>query len=133
MISGMADVPLQFQPGSDWVYGCSTDVLGGVVEVASGMPYEEFLKERIFKPLKMKDTDFYVPESKANRFAANYNYRDGKLTMIDDPTTSKYLEEPAFKSPGGGLCSTATDYMRFLLMIEKEGSLRGRNIYQKRA
>ena len=77
MINGMGDVLCSFSRDPDWVYGCSTDVLGGVVEVASGMPFDKFLKERIFKPLKMKDTDFYVPADKVNRFAANYNYREG--------------------------------------------------------
>ena len=133
MMNGMGEVPLQFQPGSDWVYGCSTDVLGGVVEVASGMPFDKFLEERIFKPLKMKDTGFYVPAEKVDRFAANYNYRKGKLTMIDDPKTSSYLENPAFKSGGGGLCSTATDYMRFLLMIENGGKFEGNKYLSKKS
>jgi CubicO group peptidase (beta-lactamase class C family) len=133
MMNGMSEVPLQFQPGSDWVYGCSTDVLGGVVEVASGMPFDKFLEKRIFKPLKMKDTGFYVPAEKVNRFAANYNYRKGKLTMIDDPKTSSYLENPVFKSGGGGLCSTATDYMRFLLMIENGGKFEGKKYLSKKS
>ena len=133
MMNGMGEVPLQFQPGSDWVYGCSTDVLGGVVEVASGMPFDKFLEERIFKPLKMKDTGFYVPADKVNRFAANYNYRKGKLTKIDDPKTSRYLESPAFKSGGGGLCSTATDYMRFLMMVENGGKFEGKRYLTKKS
>ncbi len=133
MINGMDKVPLQFQPGSDWVYGCSTDVLGGVVEVASGMPFDEFLEKRIFKPLKMKDTGFYVPANKVKRFAANYNFRKGKLTMIDDPKTSRFLENPAFKSGGGGLCSTASDYMRFLLMIANGGKFEGKRYLTKKS
>jgi CubicO group peptidase (beta-lactamase class C family) len=133
MMNGMGEVPLQFQPGSDWVYGCSTDVLGGVVEVASGMPFDKFLEKRIFKPMKMKDTGFYVPADKVDRFATNYNYRKGKLTMIDDPKTSSYLENPAFKSGGGGLCSTATDYMRFLLMIENGGKFEGKKYLSKKS
>ena len=84
MVSGMNKVPLLFHPGTDWVYGCSTDVLGGVVEVASGISLDQFFRERIFKPLKMVDTGFYIPTTKANRFAANYNYKDGKLTLKDD-------------------------------------------------
>jgi len=68
-----------------------------------------------------------------NRFAANYNYRKGKLTMIDDPKTSSYLENPAFKSGGGGLCSTATDYMRFLLMIENGGKFEGKKYLSKKS
>ena len=133
MINGMDKVPLQFQPGSDWVYGCSTDVLGGVVEVASGMPFDEFLEERIFKPLKMKDTGFYIPANKVKRFAANYNYRKGMLTMIDNPKTSRFLENPVFKSGGGGLCSTASDYMRFLLMIANGGKFEGKRYLTKKS
>ena len=133
MVSGMDKVPLLFQPGTDWVYGCSTDVLGGVVEVASGMPLDQFFQERIFKPLQMVDTEFYVPANKADRFAANYNYKDGMLTLKDDPKTSRYLENPAFKSGGGGLCSTASDYMRFLLMIENGGQFDGKRYLKKKS
>jgi CubicO group peptidase (beta-lactamase class C family) len=133
MVNGMEKVPLLFQPGSDWVYGCSTDVLGGVVEVASGVSLDRFFKERIFKPLHMEDTGFYVPANKADRFAANYNYKDGKLTLKDDPKKSRYLENPAFKSGGGGLCSTASDYMRFLLMIENGGKLDGAKLLKKKS
>ena len=133
MVNGMDRVPLLFQPGSDWVYGCSTDVLGGVVEVASGIPLDRFLKERILKPLHMEDTGFFVPANKADRFAANYNYKYGKLTLKDDPKKSRYLQNPAFKSGGGGLCSTASDYMRFLLMIENGGKLDGKRYLKKKS
>ena len=133
MVHGMSKIPLVFHPGSDWVYGCSTDVLGGVVEVASGMPFDQFLKLRILEPLKMKDTDFYVPASKVGRFAANYNYKEGKLTLKDDPKTSRYLENPIFKSGGGGLCSTASDFMRFLLMIANGGKLEGKKFLEKKS
>jgi CubicO group peptidase (beta-lactamase class C family) len=133
MVSGMDKVPLLFQPGTDWVYGCSTDVLGGVVEVASGIPLDQFFRERIFKPLQMKDTEFYVPADKTDRFAANYNYKDGMLTLKDDPKTSRYLANPAFKSGGGGLCSTASDYMRFLLMIENGGKFDGKRYLKKKS
>jgi CubicO group peptidase (beta-lactamase class C family) len=133
MVSGMNKVPLLFHPGTDWVYGCSTDVLGGVVEVASGMSLDQFFKERIFKPLNMVDTEFYVPADKSDRFAANYNYKDGKLTLKDDPKSSQYLQAPAFKSGGGGLCSTASDYMRFLLMIENGGRLDGAKLLKKKS
>ena len=133
MMNGIDRIPLLFDPGSDWVYGCSTDVLGGVVEVASGMPFDRFLKERILEPLGMKDTDFYVPADKVGRFAANYNYKDGKLTLKDDPKTSRYLENPTFKSGGGGLCSTASDYMRFLLMIANGGKFEGQRYLKKKS
>ena len=133
MVNGMDKVPLLFQPSTDWVYGCSTDVLGGVVEVASGMPLDQFFQERIFKPLQMVDTEFYVPADKTDRFAANYNYKNGKLSLKDDPKTSRYLENPAFKSGGGGLCSTASDYMRFLLMIENGGKWDGVKLLKKKS
>ena len=133
MVHGMSKVPLVFHPGSDWVYGCSTDVLGGVVEVASGIPFDQFLKVRILEPLKMKDTDFYVPKGKVGRFAANYKYKEGKLTLKDDPKTSRYLENPTFKSGGGGLCSTASDYMRFLLMIANGGKFEGKRYLKKKS
>lgn len=133
MVHGMSKVPLVFHPGSDWVYGCSTDVLGGVVEVASGMPFDQFLKVRILEPLKMNDTDFYVPAAKAERLAANYNYKDEKLTLKDDPKTSRFLENPTFKSGGGGLCSTASDYMRFLLMIANGGKFEGKRYLKKKS
>jgi CubicO group peptidase (beta-lactamase class C family) len=97
------------------------------------MSLDQFFRDRIFKPLKMKDTGFYVPANKAVRFAAIYNYKDGKLTLKDDPKTSKYLENPVFKSGGGGLCSTASDYMRFLLMIENGGRLDGAKLLKKKS
>ena len=103
------------------------------MEVASGMPFDQFLKLRILEPLKMKDTDFYVPASKVGRFAANYNYKEGKLTLKDDPKTSRYLENPIFKSGGAGLCSTASDYMRFLLMIANGGKLEGQKFLKKKS
>ena len=81
----------------------------------------------------MKDTDFYVPADKVGRFAANYNYKDGKLTLKDDPKTSRYLENPTFKSGGGGLCSTASDYMRFLLMIANGGKFEGQRYLKKKS
>ncbi|MFK7768060.1 MAG: serine hydrolase domain-containing protein [Mariniblastus sp.] len=117
-------LPLTSQPGTDWEYGISIDVLGRVVEVASGEKLEVFFKKRIFEPLGMPDTGFYVPAEKAERFAANYN-SDGKgnLTLKDDPTTSRYLKIPPFSGGGGGLVSTASDYMRFLLMIAGGGEL----------
>ena len=132
MMNGIEKVPLLFDPGSDWVYGCSTDVLGGVVEVASEMSLDHFFEERIFKPLKMKDTAFYVEEKKVGRFAANYNYRNGNLSLKDDPRKSRYLENPIFKSGGGGLCSTGTDYMRFLLMIGNGGNFEGKRYLSKK-
>tara|TARA_A100001391_G_scaffold203100_1_gene194517 strand:+ start:211 stop:2112 length:1902 start_codon:yes stop_codon:yes gene_type:complete len=122
--SRLADLPLLFEPGTDWHYGISTDVLGRVVEVASGLSLDEFFQTRIFAPLKMVDTGFWVPPNKVDRFAANYSRdKSGNLTILDAPQTSRYLAKPAFCSGGGGLVSTASDYMRFLLMIDGGGQL----------
>ena len=132
MMSGMSSVPLIFQPGTDWRYGVATDVLGGVVEVASGQKLDAFFQDRIFKPLGMKDTGFFVHKDKVDRFAVNYNYKEGRLSVKDAPKTSKYLENPTFLSGGGGLCSTADDYMRFLLMVSKEGKLGKERLLKKK-
>jgi len=132
MMSGMSTVPLVFQPGADWRYGCATDVLGGVVEVASGQKLDAFFRERIFKPLGMKDTGFFVPKDKVERLAVNYNYKDERLSVKDAPKTSKYLENPTFLSGGGGLCSTADDYARFLLMISNGGKLGKERLLKKK-
>lgn len=108
-------IPLMFDPGTDWEYGVSADILGGIVETVTGMPYREYLKENIFLPLGMHDTDFYVPVEKQHRFAAAYEPIDGKL--VRDETThlglNDYLTLPAFISGGAGLCSTIADYCRF--------------------
>ena len=129
MTKKMGQIPLSFEPGTDWQYGAGIDVLGRVVEVVSGQPLDVFLEERLFKPLGMTDTDFFVPEEKQPRFAANY-YSDGKGRMIlrDDPTKSGYLRKPGLLSGGGGLVGTTSDYMRFLLMIANDGQVGSQQI-----
>ncbi len=132
MTKKMGQIPLAFEPGTDWQYGAGIDVLGRVVEVVSGMPLDEFFTKRIFEPLGMTDTAFYVPADKQDRFATNY-YSDGKGRMIvrDDPTKSRYLLKPGLLSGGGGLVGTASDYMRFLLMIAGDGEFNGQRILSK--
>ena len=129
MKAKLGQMPLMFDPGQDWKYGASIDVLGHVVEAASGQPLDEFLHQRIFTPLGMADTGFYVPPDKQSRFAANY-YSEGRGRLIirDEPTKSLYLRKPGLLSGGGGLVGTATDYMRFLLMIEGNGQLQGTRV-----
>lgn len=129
MTTKLGQMPVAFDPGQDWTYGASIDVLGHVVEVVSGQPLDEFLHERIFGPLGMTDTGFYVPHEKQSRFAANY-YSDGKGRLIirDEPTASGYLSKPGLLSGGGGLVGTAADYMRFLLMVAGDGQVDGRRI-----
>ena len=126
-------VPLLFHPGDDWVYGVSIDVLGRLIEVKSGLPLDRFLKERIFRPLDMKDTGFFVPTTKIDRFASNYT-TDGKgqLTLRDDARKSPYLQNPVFLSGGGGLVSTTRDYARFLQMIAGGGQLQKTRLLKKK-
>ncbi len=126
MQAKLAKLPLAFEPGTDWHYGISIDVLGRVVEVASGMTLDEFFLKRIFEPLDLSDTGFYVPAEKVSRFATNYS-SDGKgtLTVLDSAANSRYLIQPPFFGGGGGLVSTARDYTRFLVMIANGGELNG--------
>ncbi|GFE80761.1 serine hydrolase [Steroidobacter agaridevorans] len=126
MIDGLAKLPLEASPGDVWNYSVSTDVLGYLVGKISGVPFEDFLRQRIFAPLGMVDTDFYVPAEKASRLAACYMLdKSGRLRLQDDPATSGYLRPPAFISGGGGLVSTAADYLRFCRMLLNGGALDG--------
>jgi len=137
MIDDLAKMPLEFSPGEAWNYSVSTDVIGYLVGKISGKPLERFLKERIFNPLGMNDTDFFVPADKALRFAACYSAdpqggmtfhateRKGTLTLQDDPTRSSFLSPPSFISGGGGLCSTSADYLTFCRALLNGGELGG--------
>ena len=101
-------------------------MLGYLIGKISGKPFEQFLKERILDPLGMTDTDFFVPATKAHRLAACYS-ADGKggMTLQDDPATSSYLQPPSLISGGGGLCSTAADYLTFCRALLGGGELGG--------
>jgi len=126
MIQKLAKIPLLYQPGTKWNYSVSTDVLGYLIEVISGKPLDVFLKERIFMPLKMIDTDFYVPKEKINRFAALYSIIPNEVPEITDkPETSNRSRPTTFFSGGGGLVSTATDYMIFAQMMLNKGEYNG--------
>lgn len=129
MCKRLAKLPLVFSPGMQWNYGHSTEVLGRIVEVASGMCLDSFFRQRIFEPLKMVDTDFYVPESKLNRLMACYmkNPVTGEVTMTDGAGEDSlaYKTQPTLLNAGGGLVSTLRDYHRFCLMLLQGGSLEG--------
>lgn len=133
MIAKLAKLPLEFSPGDAWNYSVATEVLGYLVGKISGMPLDAFLKKRIFEPLGMVDTGFHVPEEKADRFCACYAIgslgskiiADGSPVLQDDPRTSIFMKEPVFLSGGGGLLSTAADYMRFARMLLNGGKLDG--------
>ena len=125
MAKELGDIPLLHHPGDAWNYGMSTDVLGYLVEVVSGMPFAEFLKTRIFDPLGMVDTDFSVPENKADRYATLYEPTDdGGIKVLEDaPVSSGPLS--FHHSGGAGLLSTAADYLRFCQMMLNDGELDG--------
>jgi len=126
MIKRIAKLPLNSQPGSEWNYSIAVDVQGYIVQKLSGMPFEDFLQQRIFKPLKMVDTGFYVPADKIKRLAEFYEYgKDGQLQVVHGGLNHDFSAKPALPSGGGGLVSTASDYMRFCQMLLNGGKLDG--------
>ena len=128
MASELGKIPLYHDPGAAWNYGMSTDVLGYLVEVVSGMPFAEFLKNRIFEPLGMNDTAFSVPEEKADRYMTLYEpTEEGGIQVIENaPVSSGPLS--FFHSGGAGLQSTAADYLRFCQMLLNDGALDGQRL-----
>jgi CubicO group peptidase (beta-lactamase class C family) len=129
MILKLGQIPLLYQPGEQWHYSVSTDVLGYLIEVISGRPLDEFLKENIFDPLGMKDTGFSVPEGELDRIATIYRVsNEGKLVPNPNIDKQRYSKRPTFFSGGGGLFSTIGDYMNFCQMLLNKGELNGRRI-----
>jgi CubicO group peptidase (beta-lactamase class C family) len=126
MIEQLSKLPLEFSPGTAWNYSVSIDVMGYLVQKLSGMSFGEFLRTRLFEPLGMVDTAFYVPPEKIERFASCYQPKEGGgLKLQDDAGKSTYAEPPALEAGGGGLVSTAHDYMRFCRMMLHGGTLDG--------
>jgi len=127
MAQRLGELPLMYEPGEKWIYSLSIDVVGLVIERISGQKLDTFLQERIFTPLDMKDTGFFVPAEKMHRFTVNYNVqKDGALKQRDPANEkSKYAKKPGLLSGGGGLVSTARDYVRFLSMVQNDGTLHG--------
>jgi CubicO group peptidase (beta-lactamase class C family) len=114
MIELLGTLPLEFSPGEAWNYSVATDVLGWLVQVISGQPFEEFLAQRIFRPLGMVDTGFHVREGQGHRLTTCYQpTAKGGIAVQDQAETSGFLKRPSFISGGGGLVSTAADYLRF--------------------
>jgi CubicO group peptidase (beta-lactamase class C family) len=129
VVERAAGLPLLAQPGAAWNYSIATDVLGHLVAVHSGMPFERFLQERVLDPLGMEDTAFHVAPANLPRFAANYaRGEDGRATLLDDPQSSIFAKPRAIASGGGGLTGTARDYMRFCHMMLNKGELEGRRL-----
>jgi len=127
MVAQLAQIPLDFSPGTAWNYSVSIDVLGYLVEKLSGMSFGEFLRTRLFDPLGMKDTAFYVPSDDIERFTSCYQpeTQGSGLRLQDDGRESIYAKPPMLESGGGGLVSTAHDYLRFCRMMLNGGTLDG--------
>lgn len=136
MVKILGKIPLLYQPGSKWHYSIAADVLGRLIEVASGQSFDVFLAEQIFQPLGMHDTGFYVPEEKIDRFASMYGPKpSGGLQAIQAPeggtgnvSKTSFKQKPKFLSAGGGLVSTAADFVRFCLMLAGKGALAGKRL-----
>jgi len=130
MINELAKIPLTYQPSSRWVYSLSMDIQGYIIEKLSGTTLPEFMKQRLFEPLGMSDTGFYVPEEKRNRFAGLYGMSaEGKLIPTGKEVFQlPYDREPALPLGGGGLVATAADYFRFAQMLLNNGLLNGRRV-----
>ena len=135
IVARAAAQPLLAQPGAEWNYSIATDVLGHLVAVISGQSFDAFLQQRLLGPLGMTDTSFVVPPEKLPRFAANYApapkaasmppSSPGRLVQIDDPRDSRFSEPGKICSGGGGLVSTAGDYLRFCRMMLGQGTFEG--------
>jgi len=128
MMQKACGIPLLFQPGSQWEYGVSIDMLGALVEIVSGQPLDRFMQTRIFDPLKMVDTGFFVPENKLNRLVTAYSYVPGKglVGSPGGPAVDRYKKGGVtLLSGGGGLVSTVSDYLRFATMLARGGALGG--------
>jgi CubicO group peptidase (beta-lactamase class C family) len=119
----VGSLPLMHQPGEKWMYHTGSDILGVLVARAAGMSLEAFLQERIFAPLGMKDTAFSVPEAKLDRLATSYqtDAKTGRLAVYDEARGGRWARPPVFQSGGGGLVSTADDYLAFGRMMLNHG------------
>ena len=134
LVEATAAQPLVFQPGTRWNYSVSTDVLGRLVEIWSGVPLDTFLAERIFAPLGMGDTGFQVRDGQGQRLASNYVQADaGGLALAEPADESRFLEPAVTLSGGGGLVSTASDYLRFMRMLRGHGALEGARILGRKS
>ncbi len=125
MIAQLQGLPLEYAPGTAWIYSVAIDVAGYLIQVISGLPLGDFIRREILVPLKMADTDFVVPRDKTDRFAACYLLREGRLAPFDAYPNAKYHEPPGLESGGGGLAGTADDYLRFCRMLLNRGELDG--------
>lgn len=131
--NNLAQLPLVLQPGSKWSYSVGLDLLGRVIEVASGMSFDEFLRTQIFEPAGMSSTFFRVPQSEVGRFTTNYGIMGGTPLPLDTARASIYLDDPAFPFGGAGLVSSPRDYDRFLQMLLGYGAIDGKRVMSEAA
>ncbi|MBT8220981.1 MAG: beta-lactamase family protein [Bacteroidia bacterium] len=125
----LVKLPLYSEPSTGWRYSVSTDVVGRLIEVLSGMSLDQYLSQKILGPLKMEDTFFEVPDEKEDRFVTTYApKKEGGLRPIDHPSTSRYTKTVTMFSAGGGMVSTTDDYLRFCQMLLNGGILDGARI-----
>lgn len=126
-------LPLLYQPGERWLYNAGTEILSVLIARASGMTFGEFLGERIFAPLGMKDTAFHVPQAKRDRFTTSYmrDHATRKLKVFDDPVTGKFVNPPVFENGSAGLVSTADDFNAFAQMMLNGGKLGNERILSR--
>ena len=122
-IRRLGTLPLMHQPGEGWMYNTGSDVLGVLIARAVGQPFDEFLRERVFEPLKMADTSFSVPPASLARLATGYH--DNGVDVYDAVADSKWRQSPAFPSGAGGLVSTVADYLAFGEMMLRQGKCDG--------
>jgi CubicO group peptidase (beta-lactamase class C family) len=130
---GLARIPLVYEPGTKWSYSVALDLMGRVIEVVSGLPFDEFLGQRIFAPCGMTSTWFQVPASEAKRLTTNYGVVGGTFVPIDKGEDSVYLDKPPFPMGGSGLVSSPRDYDRFLLMLANYGTIDGKRVIAEAA
>lgn len=128
-IRRLGTLPLMHQPGAGWMYNTGSDVLGVLVARAAGQPFDEFLRERIFEPLKMTDTGFSVPAANLSRLATGYH--DNGVDVYDAVADSKWRQPPAFPSGAGGLVSTVPDYLAFGEMMLRQGKHGGERLLSR--
>ncbi len=125
----LAEHPLKFHPGAHWNYGISTDIVGRLVEILSGLPLDEYLRRELFEPLGMVDTGFFVPGQSAPRLAACYQYRPANTPrLMEGPFANGFLHPRSYLSGAGGLVSTTHDYVAFCQMLANGGQLDGRRV-----
>lgn len=129
----LAQVPLVLDPGKRWSYSMGLDVMGRVIEVLTGKPFDVYLKDAIFTPCGMKDTFFQVPKADAKRLTTNYGVVRGIFVPIDEGANSIFLDKPAAPFGGAGLVSTPRDYDRFLRMLAQFGQYGGKRVMSEKA